>query len=259
MIPIKALLIGKEEKLGNGLAVIRERESEMISIDDYEVALSDATSSGNPARIIKNNKMLSKRFFVENLVAKYQSSGLKYFVDSCSSMVDTYNISNYQKLNISLEECTYLLEKNGIKEDRSKIAKYVLEYFLTVEPTITSKDIVNYKRTFRESYILEESDLSQIQYLFEENIEVDSVESGINKFLLGDKNDSTVTKMIDDILNKSSKEDIIYNTDKILSTLWDISKHEVLESDKSLYEGAITIANYISENGSKYMEMLDLS
>ena len=56
-VPIKALLIGKEEKLGNGLAVIREKESEMISIDDYEVALSDATSSGNPARIIKNNKV----------------------------------------------------------------------------------------------------------------------------------------------------------------------------------------------------------
>lgn len=65
MVPIKALLIGKEEKLGNGLAVIRERESEMISIDDYEVALSDATSSGNPARIIKNNKVykIIKNYF----------------------------------------------------------------------------------------------------------------------------------------------------------------------------------------------------
>ena len=65
MVPIKALLIGKEEKLGNGLAVIRERESEMISIDDYEVAVSDATSSGNPARIIKNNKVykIIKNYF----------------------------------------------------------------------------------------------------------------------------------------------------------------------------------------------------
>ena len=57
IIPIKVLLIDKNEKLGNGLAVIRERESEMITIDDFEVALSDATSSGNPARVIKNNKI----------------------------------------------------------------------------------------------------------------------------------------------------------------------------------------------------------
>lgn len=57
-VPVKALLISKTEELGNGLAVIRERESEMIPIDEYgNGELSDSTSSGNPARIIKDNKV----------------------------------------------------------------------------------------------------------------------------------------------------------------------------------------------------------
>ena len=233
-----------------------ENPNDIIScIEDYEMmdsqknTILESVALYNTAdRIIRNDKMLSKRFFIENLVTKYRSSGLKYFVDSCASMIDTYNVPNYQKLNITLEECTYLLDKNSIKEDRSEIAKYALEYFLSVESYVSSKDIENYKRTLNESYILEESDLSQIKYLFEDFIEVNSVESGINKFLLGEKSDKTVSDMINSILTNSSKEDIVYNTNKILSTLWDLAKHEVLESDTSIYSGAITIANYISEN-----------
>lgn len=225
-------------------------------IEDYEMkdsqkdTILEFVALYNTAdRIIRNDKMISKRFFTENLINKYSNSGLKYFVDSCSSMIDTYNVSNYQKMNIALEECTYLLDKNGIRENKAEIAKYVLEYFLSIEPLVTEKDLDNYKRTINESYILTESDLSEINYLFEDYIEINSVESGIHKFLLGEKNDNTVSKMINDILSNSTKEDIVYNSDKILSILWDLAKHEVLESDNSIYNGAITIANYISENG----------
>ena len=55
--PVKLLLIAKDEKLGNGLASIREKESEMIAFDDYEPGLSDSTSSTNPSRVIKDNKV----------------------------------------------------------------------------------------------------------------------------------------------------------------------------------------------------------
>lgn len=224
-------------------------------LNDYELddsqknSIIGAVSLYNAAdRIIKNNDMLSKRYHIENLISRYRASGLKYFVDSCASFVDTYNAPNYQKLNITLEECTYLLEKNGIKENRADIAKYAMEYFLTVEATVTNKSISNYRRTITESYILEESDIDQIGYIFKDDIKVDSVNSGIEKFLLSDKDSDSISNMITDIISNASKEDIVCNSDKILSTFWNIAKHEVLESDDIIYSEAIRLTNFISCN-----------
>ena len=45
------------DNFGNGLRSIRAKASDLIDISDYADALSDSTSSGNPARIIKNNKV----------------------------------------------------------------------------------------------------------------------------------------------------------------------------------------------------------
>ncbi len=245
----------------NRILPYMESPKEIIPyLEDYNITESqkdsiiEAANMYNTAdRIVKNNKFLAKTFNIESFINRYTSVGLKYFVDSCASMFDTYTqdkFANYQKLNNTIEECCYLIEKNGFKEPREDIAKYALEYFLTNTPVISESDIKDYRRTIKKSYMLEESDINQIRYLFNENIEVNSVETGIQKFLLSNKNENTVSKMIEDIIAKSSKEDIVYNSDKIISTLWDIAKHEVLESDQSLYKAAISLADYISCNES---------
>lgn len=56
-VAVKALLLAKDDTLGNGLRAIRERESEMIDISEYEPGLSDATSSTIQQYIIKDNKV----------------------------------------------------------------------------------------------------------------------------------------------------------------------------------------------------------
>lgn len=56
-IPLKLLLIKPGDCLGNGLAAIRERESEFIDISGYEIAMSDATATTNPGYIIKDNSV----------------------------------------------------------------------------------------------------------------------------------------------------------------------------------------------------------
>lgn len=56
-VPIKLLILNPEDNFGNGLRSIREKSSEFIDISDYGEALSDSTSSSNPARVIKNNKV----------------------------------------------------------------------------------------------------------------------------------------------------------------------------------------------------------
>jgi hypothetical protein len=216
---------------------------EAYQVDNINNAVSKYTVAD---RIINNHNILSKRFNLDNAVNKYRAVGLKYFVDSCADMIDTFKIPNYQKLNIALEESNYILEKNGIKEDKSNIAKYVIEYFLTSSNGVTSADIDNYKNTLLKSYILEESDLSKVRYLFKDT-KATSVESIINRFLVsGDRSSESINNCISDILDKTSKEDIIYNIDKAISVMWDLVKNEACDSDDYIYDTKDIITEYVS-------------
>ena len=64
-------------------------------------------------RILNNHERISSRFNIENEANRIRTLGLKYVVDSCADMVDTYNIKPYQKMNITLEELVYVLDKKG--------------------------------------------------------------------------------------------------------------------------------------------------
>lgn len=55
-IPIKAILLEKDERIGTGLTALRMKMSSAIDISEYGDALSDSTSSTTHAYIIKNNK-----------------------------------------------------------------------------------------------------------------------------------------------------------------------------------------------------------
>ena len=64
--PVKILLLDPKDNLGNGLAALRTRESDLIDISGYEDALSDATSVGGlAAHFIKDNKVyrIFKNYF----------------------------------------------------------------------------------------------------------------------------------------------------------------------------------------------------
>ena len=55
-IPVKAILIEKNERLGTGLTALRTKMGSAIDISEYGDALSDATSTTTHGYIIKNNK-----------------------------------------------------------------------------------------------------------------------------------------------------------------------------------------------------------
>lgn len=55
-IPIKAILLEKNERIGTGLTALRQKMSTAIDISEYGDALSDATSSTTHGYIIKDNK-----------------------------------------------------------------------------------------------------------------------------------------------------------------------------------------------------------
>lgn len=56
-VPIKAILLEKNDKIGTGLYALREKEANAVDISSYGEALSDPTSSTNHGNIIKNNKV----------------------------------------------------------------------------------------------------------------------------------------------------------------------------------------------------------
>lgn len=54
-VSLKLLLLKEGDKLGNGLAAIRTRETELIDISSFEAGVSDPTITTNPGYVIKNN------------------------------------------------------------------------------------------------------------------------------------------------------------------------------------------------------------
>lgn len=219
---------------------ISESQLEYIndSINKYKIA----------DRIIGNYNSLSKRFNLEDVSLKYRVRGLKSFVESIANMVDTYNTKNYQKMNITLEEVDYILSKEGIKYDKGEMAKYVTEHYLMLSPYLSDNDINNYRKTLKENYILTESDLSVISYVFESPNNIDSIDSAINSFMLAkNKTPELLKETINCALRSTTNEDIIYNSSRLIDLTWYITKNAIFESENAVDSCIPLAVNYITD------------
>lgn len=144
------------------------------TLDKYDISEEDKdtimeyTSMYNIAdRILKNHASLSKRFNIEKEVAKFPYIGLESVCTKCASFLDTYSFESYKKLNLTLEEVNYLMEKNGFTFDKYDMVKYVTEYFLLADDSLNSNQLAKYKLALQENYFLTESDIDSVKYLFE--------------------------------------------------------------------------------------------
>lgn len=224
-------------------------ESEKDSVSSTAINLNIAD------RILKNHSFLSKRFNIENEVTKYNYKNLHDIVERCGSMIDTYSMEAYKKLNICIEEMCYLLEKNGYKYDKSQLVQYVTEYFVLNSPDLTSRDFNNFKRALEESYLLEDTDLINIEYLFENsNADVSSLTEAIEEFYrTPNKEDIQFDVAQGFAIDKCSVLDIKVNIGRYIRFLWNVYSaglypEEQMESNcinivkiikDKLYNGAI--------------------
>lgn len=216
-------------------------------------------------RIVNNHKTVSKRFNIEREANRVNTIGLKYFIDSCADMIDTYNIKEYQKMNLVIEEGFYALNKNAIQYDNKDFIKYVVEYYLSKNPYISVNEICNLKRAITENYVIGESDCEDISYFMNSEYNDNqpapkSIQDGIQQFLLsGNKSGDTLGNCISDIMMNTNKDDIIYNFSNLVYLLWDLIKNKTFESDDSIYSafkimidnisGYTKLINYNSDNG----------
>ena len=97
------------------LSVVKETISSYnLTKEQKEFAEDNISSMMNAAKILENHDKISNRFNIDFEVKRFRSNGLKYLVNSCASMIDTYKIKPYQKLNVTLEEVAYVLEKEAL-------------------------------------------------------------------------------------------------------------------------------------------------
>ena len=221
-----------------------------LTLEQKAKIMESATAYNVADRILRNHDSLSKRFNIETEVKKYPHSSLKSVAENCAMMIDTYKIKPYQKLNLCIEEVSYLLNKNNLNYDTSDLVKYVAEYFLLNSPYVSDKEFDNYRSALTESYILNESDVDKVDYLIHGEDKDSTVASSIHSFILSnDRTPEGLKNTVDKILSSSSKLDIITNIDDIIYMIWDVTKSGMFEDNTYFWKPLLdNIVDHFNNN-----------
>ena len=169
-------------------------------------------------QVINNHTQISKRFNIEYEIKSVKIKGLYNVVESCCSMIDTYSYEPYQKLNIAIDEMTYLFEKNNIDYKQEELLSNILEYFLLRSSQITDRDIKGYRFVMNNNKSID--DISSFKFLFE-NFKVINIRSAINDYLkIQEKNPENTRKEFIDIISNTSIEDLKNNIGLLVDFLY---------------------------------------
>lgn len=233
-------------------AVVNSLERrENLTEDQKNTIFENCTAIAASDRILKNHESISKRFNIERECNRIRSAGLKYFIDSCADMIDTYRIKEYQKMNLLFEECYYLLEKNHVDYNKENLLKGVVEFYLVQNPYISEHELNNFRRAVNENYILEEEDIAKVQVMLasDENptAPYKSINDAIHRYLVNcNKSDNSLPVMINRVMNDTNKQDILANIENLIYLLWGFIKNKTFESDEGVFKAFGIISNHIS-------------
>ena len=145
-----------------------------IDNDSKSILLNSIKENKICDRILSNDKMIKRRFDIENYIVDHKYQPLENIVFECCSLLDTYdNIPSYGKMNIALEELSYYLQKQAIEYDKSKFVELVTEYFLYRNSNIDKQTKTRYRNVLKENIMISDNDLSNIKYFIEQEEYVD--------------------------------------------------------------------------------------
>lgn len=215
--------------------------------EDQKNTLTEAVNNFAVAdRIMNNHRSISNRFNIERENTRYKAMGLKFLVESIGNMVSTYSVDNYQKMNITIEETYYFLNKNGIDYNENDLIKYTLEYYLTQSPYISESEIAKYNRVISESHVVDSSNVD-----FNTN-DCSTITKMVESYIFTSSKDiDKLNSMVENTLSNTTKEDIIYNAENIAYLCWDLAKNKVFESDESLYSVSNLVLDAINDGLEK--------
>ena len=218
------------------LSCIEETVNRYELTDDERKSIFESAKNYIAAdRILENHRLISKRFDIEGLVHKKVEKDLRATTESYCSMIDTYaDLTPYQKLNLCLEEISYIYDKNNISYDRREFINCLAEYFLLSNPILTSKDRKGYKKVFTEGYYVERDDKLYVNYLLDEDYEFsDTIVGNIKSFLAAEeKTLDLFTKTIYACLQCADKIDLEYNFGNLLHFINNVFNSDLFDPDE---------------------------
>ena len=115
-------------------------------------------------RIVSNDYKLSKRFNFSKYIKENTYKPFDHVVIECCKMIDTYDTPAYAKMNIAIEELSYIYQNNAIKYDSKRMIQLISEYFINVP----NSDIKELQTVLKENLCISESDISDNILLREE-------------------------------------------------------------------------------------------
>ena len=193
-----------------------------IDNDTKSILLNSIKENKICDRILSNDKMIKKRFNIENFIIENRYLPLENIVFECCSLLDTYdNIPSYGKMNIALEELSYYLQKQDINYDRSRFAELVMEYFLYRNDNIDTLTKNRYRNVLKENIMISDDDLSNIKYFVENEDYVDyyDIQKAIHNFNNSECKDlGSLKSELQNIFEKNPKS-VIDHLNCLLETL----------------------------------------
>ena len=147
-------------------------------------------------RILNNHEEIMKEYNLDSFIknSKIDSS---LIIERVCSIIDNFKLPEYAKVNCAIEECSYLLEKNGFDYDEPNMVKSIIEYF-SLGNELNENQI---KSVIESNYCLHEDTFNELNKDDESNSKIKKI---CNSFILsGEHNPIEISILTTAVLNSS--------------------------------------------------------
>lgn len=153
-------IVPKSNNLDEIYSLIEESEvlnnSILESIKDYKVA----------DRILNNYSKLDSKKDIDYIFRENTNIMEKCY--TVADRINAYDMSINNKIAITLETILYGLYRNDIKHTRKEVLENVIDYFLSVNDTLSDLDMKKIQKTIKDTRMVSSLDCSDLKFLSED-------------------------------------------------------------------------------------------
>lgn len=169
-------------------------------------------------RVISNHENISNKFNVCSLFESFNdSNNLDNRIKTVCKVINEFDLPMYAKVNIAIEENSYLLQMYDIPYEEFSLARSILEYY-SISGQMNDQDIQNINTVFKQNYMLENVDITPNKV----NSKIIEV---IDKYITRSEHNPFELKVVNDTVFSAPIDDWFRNIDKYFCLLTNIVIH----------------------------------